>query len=261
MPVVPAPGVIVSRRADVGAALHDVREAAHLPGQFVGQESFMTADAILALASSARVDAGAHVLDVCCGTGGPGRHIVRTFGCAYTGVDTDAEAVELARERTAGLSCTYAVHTVPPLPVGTFDVVLLLETVLAFSDKRGLAAAVAAALHPGGRFACTLEEGMPLTPAERAVMPAPDTVWPVPLADFMQTLADVGLATVSVREVTAEHLRVVKALLAQFTANRDRIVAALGTALTDDLFVSHELWRDWMSSGRIRKFALAARRG
>jgi SAM-dependent methyltransferase len=250
----------VSQRADVDATLHDAHVAAHLPGQFVGQESFMTADAILDLARSARVDADMRVLDVCCGSGGPGRHIVRTFGCAYTGVDADAEAVALARERAAGLPCTYAVHTVPPLPVGTFDVVLLLETVLAFPDKRGLAAAVAAALHNGGRFACTLEEGMPLTPAECAVMPAADTVWPVRLADFMKMLADVGLATESVQEATAAHLRVVTALLAQFTANRDRILAALGTTLTDDLFASHRLWRDWMSSGRIRKFALAARR-
>jgi SAM-dependent methyltransferase len=252
---------MVSRRADVDAVLHDARVAAHQPGQFVGQESFMTADAILALARTARVDAGMRVLDVCCGTGGPGRHIARTFGCAYSGVDADAEAVALAWERAAGLPCTYSVNTVPPLPVGTFDVVLLLETVLAFPDKRALAAAVAAALHPGGRFACTLEEGMPLTPAECAVMPAADTVWPVPLAEFMTTLADVGLATVSVQNDTAAHLRVVTALLAQFTANRDRIVAALGTTLTDDLLVSHRLWRDWMSSGRIRKFAVAALRG
>ncbi|MFF1879453.1 class I SAM-dependent methyltransferase [Leifsonia sp. NPDC058230] len=250
----------MNRRADVGAALLDARVAAHLPGQFVGQESFMTADAILSLARSARVDADVRVLDVCCGTGGPGRHIVRTFGCAYTGVDADAEAVALAWERTAGLPCTYAVHTVPPLPAGTFDIVLLLETVLAFRDKRGLVAAVATALHPGGRFACTLEEGMPLTPAERAAMPAADTVWPVPLDEFEKVLADAGLATESVQDDTAAHLRVVTALLAQFAANRDRIVAELGTTLTDDLFASHRLWRDWMATGRIRKFALTARR-
>ncbi|MFF1635954.1 class I SAM-dependent methyltransferase [Leifsonia sp. NPDC058248] len=250
----------MNRRADVDAALHDARVAAHLPGQFVGQESFMTADAILALARSAGIDADPRVLDACCGTGGPGRHIVRTFGCAYTGVDADAEAVALARERGGGLPCAYAVHTVPPLPIGTFDVVLLLETVLAFPDKRGLAAAAAAALERGGRFACTLEEGMPLTPAEIAVTPDADTVWPVPLADFTTVLADAGLATVSVQEHTPAHLRVVMALLAQFTANRDSIAASLGTTFTDDLLASHRLWRDWMASGRIRKFALVARR-
>ncbi|MFB2600348.1 class I SAM-dependent methyltransferase [Herbiconiux sp. P17] len=251
---------MVSRRADAEAALHDACMAAHLPGPFVGQESFMTADGILALARSAGVEAETSVLDVCCGTGGPGRLIVRRFGCAYTGVDADAEAVALARERAAGLPCTYSVLTVPPLPAGTFDVLLLLETVLAFRDKRALATAVAGALRPGGRFACTLEAGMPLTPTERAVMPAPDTVWPVPVDDFVTTLAGVGLATVSIEDDTAAQLRVVTALLAQFTANRDRIAAALGTAFTDDLLVSHRLWRDWMSSGRIRKVALVAQK-
>ncbi|MCS5720210.1 methyltransferase domain-containing protein [Herbiconiux sp. CPCC 205763] len=250
----------MSRRADIDAALHDARVAAYLPGQFVGQESFMTADAVLALARNAGIDADTRVLDVCCGIGGPGRLVVRTFGCTYSGVDADAEAVALARELATGLPCTYSVGSVPPLPAGTFDVVLLLETVLAFHDKRALAAAVAAALDPGGRFACTLEAGMPLTPAESAVMPAAETVWPVPLAEFTKTLADVGLSTVSIQDDTATQLQVVTALLAQFTAHRDRIAAALGTSFTDGLLESHRLWRDWMSSGRIRKFALVARR-
>ncbi|QAY75034.1 class I SAM-dependent methyltransferase [Agromyces protaetiae] len=222
----------------------------------------MTAEGILALARSAGVGADTRVLDVCCGTGGAGRHLVRTLGCSYHGVDADAEAVASARHHAVGLSSTYAVHTVPPLPVGEadVDVVLLLETVLAFPDKHALASAVAVALRPGGRFACTLEEGTPLTPVEREAMPAADTVWPVPLAEFVSTLADVGLATVSVQDDTASHLRVATALLTQFTAARDRIEAALGATFTDDLLASHRLWRDWMASGRIRKFALVSER-
>ena len=52
---------------------------------------------------------------------------------------------------------------------------LLLETMLAFEDKDALVRAIAAALRPGGRFAFTLEEGPPLTAAERAAMPDADT--------------------------------------------------------------------------------------
>ena len=65
----------------------------------------------------------------------------------------------------------------PPLPDGRFDVVLLLETMLAFPDKAALLAEVARVLEPGGRFAFTVEEGRPLTAGERARMPDADTVW------------------------------------------------------------------------------------
>lgn len=50
-------------------------------------------------------------------------------------------------------------------PEGAFDVVLLLETLLAFPDQQTLLREVGTALAPGGRFAFTLEEGRPLIDA------------------------------------------------------------------------------------------------
>ena len=133
----------------------------------------MTAAEISALAVHAGIGPGVAVLDLCCGNGGPGRFLTGQLGCAYLGVDESARAVALARERTYGLPCRFAVAPVPPLPAGSFDVVLLLEAMLAFEDKEPLMRAIAAALRPGGRFAFTLEAGPPLTPAERVAMPAP----------------------------------------------------------------------------------------
>src|SRR5206468_417445 len=83
--------------------------------------------------------------------------------CDYVGVDASASAVAIARERAAEAPCRFAIAAVPPLPPGGFDVVLLLETMLAFEDKDALVREVAAALRPGGRFAFTLEEGPPPT--------------------------------------------------------------------------------------------------
>ena len=157
-------------------ALLRARASAYAPGEFVGQESFMTASEIRALALRAGIGPGVAVLDVGCGTGGPGRFLTREFGCDYLGVDFSPSAVALAREYAAGLPCRYAVAHAPPLPGGPVDVVLLLEAMLAIEDKEPLIGAVAAALAPGGRFAFTLEEGAPLTAAERAAMPDPDTV-------------------------------------------------------------------------------------
>src|SRR4029079_8921734 len=108
------------------------------PGAFVGQESFMTAGEILELGRRAGVGPGVTVLDLCCGVAGPGRLLVGELGCAYLGVDASASAIALARARVNGLPCRFAVASVPPIPAGSFDVILLLETMLAFADKDAL---------------------------------------------------------------------------------------------------------------------------
>ena len=131
----------------------------------------MTAGEIRALAARAGVGTAVTVLDLCCGIAGPGRLLTRELGCAYLGVDASASAIALARERAGDLPCRFAIAQIPPLPAGAFDVVLLLETMLAFEDKDALVREISAALRPGGRFAFTLEEGPPLTAAERAAMP------------------------------------------------------------------------------------------
>src|SRR3954462_13042198 len=174
-------------------ALQRARAAAYAPGEFVGQESFMTAGEIRALASRAGIGPGVEVVDLCCGVAGPGRLLARELGCDYLGLDASASAVAIARERAADLPCRFAVAQVPPLPAGPFDVVLLLETMLAFEDKDALVQAVAAVLRPSGRFAFTLEEGPPLTAAERAAMPDADTVWLTPLHEMAACLQRAGL--------------------------------------------------------------------
>jgi ubiquinone/menaquinone biosynthesis C-methylase UbiE len=47
-----------------------------------------------------------HVLDLCCGTGGPARYIAKMYGCRVTGVDISEANVRIADARTqeAGLS-------------------------------------------------------------------------------------------------------------------------------------------------------------
>src|SRR3954451_3724796 len=150
-------------RAPFERALHRARVSAYAAGEFVGQEGFMTAREIGALAVRAGIGRGTAVLDLCCGVAGPGRLLTRELGCAYLGVDADPSAIAVAAERAGDLPCRFVVAEIPPLPAGRFDVVLLLETMLAFRDKRALVQAVSDALAPGGRFAFTLEAGPPLT--------------------------------------------------------------------------------------------------
>ncbi|HEU5242425.1 MAG TPA: hypothetical protein VFU25_10435, partial [Ornithinibacter sp.] len=63
------------------------REAAFPAGEFVGQESFMTAGEIRSLAARAGIRPGVSVLDLCCGVGGAGLFVTRELGCRYLGVD------------------------------------------------------------------------------------------------------------------------------------------------------------------------------
>jgi SAM-dependent methyltransferase len=241
-------------------ALHRARVAAYAPGEFVGQESFMTAGEIRALAARAGVGPGAAVLDLCCGVAGPGRFLTRELECDYLGVDASASAVQLARGRTNGLPCRFAVAPVPPLPAGAFDAVLLLETMLAFEDKDTLVHAIAAALRPGGRFAFTLEGGAPLGAAERAAMPDADTVWLTPLDELVAALERAGLAVTWQADHSRAHLATARALAAAFAADAATIAAQVGRRALDELLAAHRLWVDWLATGRVRKLALVAER-
>jgi SAM-dependent methyltransferase len=247
-------------RAPFDHALHRARVSAYAPGEFVEQESFMTAGEIRALAERAGIGPAVAVLDLCCGVAGPGRFLTRELGCDYLGVDASASAVALARERTDGLPCRLAIGEIPPLPAGTFDVVLLLETMLAFADKDALVGAIAAALRPSGRFAFTLEEGAPLTPAERAAMPDADTVWLTPLGDMTASLERAGLVVSQVEDHSRAHRAMAQALAGAFAADARDIAAQIGRRALDDLLAAHRLWVEWLDAGRVRKLAVVAER-
>lgn len=238
------------------AALRRARLAAYPPGEFVEQESFMTRAEILTMARTASVGPGVSVLDLCCGVAGPGRLVTAELGCVYRGVDRSVSAIEVARARATGLDCRFEVAEVPPVPDTVVDVVLLLETMLAFEDKEPLLRGIADALAPGGRFAFTVEEGLPLTDAEEQAMPCADTVWPVRLPDLLARLGDVGLDLRWVRDLTRSHRRVADGLVTALEAERSAIAAHLGHAAVDDLLAAHRLWSSWMGSGRIHKLAV-----
>src|SRR5450631_1171379 len=144
--------MIQDERAPFVQALQRARMSAYSPGEFVGQESFMLAGEIRALAGQAGIAPGVCVLDLCCGIAGPGRFITRELGCTYLGVDYSPSAIDLARQRAGGLPCEFEVSRIPPIPSGPFDVVLLLETMLAFPEKAALLQEISGALASGGRF-------------------------------------------------------------------------------------------------------------
>jgi SAM-dependent methyltransferase len=232
--------------------------SAYAPGEFVEQESFMRASEILALAGTAGIAPGVSVLDLCCGIAGPGRYITAELGCTYLGVDSSSSAIDIARQRAADLPCRFEVGQIPPVPAGRFDVVVLLETMLAFPDKAALLQQIFRALEPGGRFAFTMEEGLPLTAAEQKSMPDADTVWLTPLQEMLTYLERVGFVVRWQEDCSRSHRDVADSLMSAFTADATGIAEQIGPQAVEELLAAHRLWSDWLSQGRVRKIAFVA---
>jgi ubiquinone/menaquinone biosynthesis C-methylase UbiE len=246
------------QQAPVLAVLERARAAAYPAGEYVGQESFMRAAEIRALAHQARIGPGVSVLDLCCGVAGPGRMITAESRCRYLGIDHSASALATARELAGDLPCRFEQAHLPPLPRGSFEVVLLLETMLAFPDKKALVSEVVRVLEPGGRFAFTVEEGQPLTHQERVRMPGADTVWPIELVELTDVLRGAGLTVIWRQEYSSSHHAIATALHRCYRADSAQIADQIGTRATAELVTAHRLWSDWLGSGRVRKFAIAA---
>jgi SAM-dependent methyltransferase len=242
-------------RARFVRALERARMAAYPPGQFVEQESLMGAEEILSLARRAGIALGVSVLDLCCGIAGPGRFITQELGCTYLGVDYSASAVGIASARAGDLPCRFEVSRIPPIPRGPFDVVLLLETMLAFPDKDTLLQEISRTLRPGGRFAFTMEEGKPLTGAERERMPDADTVWLTPLEEMLRYLERVGLVVRWQDDLSLSHRAVADSLIKAYAADAADIAAQIGRRALEELLTAHRLWSDWLRAGRVRKLA------
>lgn len=248
-------------RAPFVRALGRARVGAYAPGEFIEQESFMGAGEVRALARHAGIAAGVTVLDLCCGIGGPGRFITRERGCDYLGVDYSADAIEIARRRAGDLRCRFEVARIPPVPPGRFEVVLLLETMLAFAEKEPLLREISAALTAGGRFACTFEAGLPLTEAERELMPDADTVWLVPVEEMLACLDRVGLVVRRQEDCSRSHAARAESLAEAFAADSVDIAAQIGDEALAELLSAHRLWSEWLRTGRVRKIALVTEKG
>ncbi len=256
-----------NHRARLAAALRRAYDEAYREGGYVGQENFMSADEILALARAAGVTAGARVLDLCCGRGGPALHLAQETGCRILGVDRSPEAIHLARvaaeRRGLGRHTAFLVadaEGLPPAEHTTFDAAVLYETMLAFADKAQLLREVRRLLRPGGRFGMTLEEGRPLSRAERRSIPDCENVWLIPEGVLLALLEAAGFRVLRLEDHTAAHADVARRLAAAFRHDHAAITAAVGAAAYDELIVAHERWVEWLGASRVRKLALVAER-
>jgi SAM-dependent methyltransferase len=72
-------------------------------GEDIGQFSWLTAEEYATFADWLAIDAGSHVLEVACGTGGPALFLAGRSGCRVTGVDLHEAGTAAATSRAEEL--------------------------------------------------------------------------------------------------------------------------------------------------------------
>lgn len=105
--------------------------------------------------------AGARVLDLGCGSGGPARTLAERFGADVVAADVQADLLSevAARAAAAGLSdrIETALIAPGPLPFGDagFDVVFSKDALIHVADKPAIYREIRRVLRPGGAFAAS----------------------------------------------------------------------------------------------------------
>jgi hypothetical protein len=71
-------------------------------------------------------------------------------------------------------------------------------------------------------------------------------------------LRNAGLTVIWRQEYSSSHHAIATALLRCYRADSPQIADQIGKQATAELITAHQLWSDWLGSGRVRKFAMVA---
>ena len=87
-------------------------------------------------------------------------------------------------------------------------------------------------------------------------MPGADTVWLIELPELTGVLREAELTVTWREDHTSSHQAIAASLLRCYRAGSLQIAGQIGTQATAELITAHQLWTDWLGSGRVRKFAM-----
>ncbi|MFC7330902.1 class I SAM-dependent methyltransferase [Marinactinospora rubrisoli] len=206
---------------------------------------------------------GERVLDAGCGTG---VHVnaLRAAGVDAVGVDASPEMIERARARFPGIDVRIADLRTLDLP-GGFDAVLSNAVLHWIPEAGRAAAAIAAALRPGGRLVAelggagnisTIDTGARRLRAELG-LPDPVSPWYFPgIADYAQVLTSAGLELTGAwlfdrptrltgADGLADWVRMFGAHLLDGVADTDAFLAALADRLRPACHRDGAWWADY----------------
>src|SRR5262249_9863774 len=113
-------------------------------GEDIGQQGWRTAAEQAEITEFLGIGKTSHVLDVCCGSGGPSLALVQRSGCRLTGIDREEAGIAHARAEASarGIADRTAFELADcsrPLPFenGHFDAVLCIDAVSHLPDRTG----------------------------------------------------------------------------------------------------------------------------
>lgn len=137
-----------------------VREATY--GQDIGQNSWLTAEEFGQFIGWLDIDAGAHLLEVASGSGGPALHLADQHGCRVTGVDLNPHGVATARRAAAAAGLTHlakfkVADATDALPFvdDRFDGLMCIDSMNHFPDRVAALEEWRRVLKPGARAVFT----------------------------------------------------------------------------------------------------------
>jgi ubiquinone/menaquinone biosynthesis C-methylase UbiE len=162
------------------------------------------------IAERLQVGAGHQVLDIGCGTGGPARRVATVTGAQVLGVSISAWQVQRATDSTPAhlasqVGYRYADATELPLPDGSFDAAMALETLVHIADKPAALREALRVLRPGGRLVITdLTERTAMTGAQRAAWAAMPVAPAGTTQSYVDELRTVGFDVVEVLDATGQ---------------------------------------------------------
>jgi SAM-dependent methyltransferase len=131
-------------------------------GQDIGQNSWLTAEEFERFIGWLDVRAGAHLLEVASGSGGPAMHVAERYGCRVTGVDVNAHGIATARRAAVTAGLTHLVKfkvadatDALPFVDRKFDALVCIDSMNHFPDRVAALKEWRRVLKPGARAVFT----------------------------------------------------------------------------------------------------------
>jgi ubiquinone/menaquinone biosynthesis C-methylase UbiE len=209
------------------------REGTHQSGsEDLQQISFITAAELRQISDGLAIPHGATLLDLGCGTGGPGLWIAAQSGAHLLGLDISRVAVERAAERAErlGSAALFRVGRLERtgLDDESVDAAISIDALQYAPDKAAVLREAARVLRPGARVGLTTFE---LDPERAAPLPIYGSD---PAPDLRPMFERAGFAIEYYAETAGWRERVTRIFEAVLAA-RDKLAAELGPAASTAL--------------------------
>ena len=223
------------------------------------QDHFGGLAATDALARHAKINESTHVLDLCCGLGGPARYLAYHHGCRVTGVDMNTDrlagAVRLT-ERTK-LQDRVLFHHANALQTGladeTFDVIVSQEAFCHIPDKKTLIAECVRLLKPGGCIVYTdILARNSMTNEIRSRLESEMAFSELStLEQYCHLLEEKGCQVVEVEDLSDDWAQILIDRLAMYRSLKEQTVSSFGLAHFQKWDRTYSFFVDLYQSGEL----------